>query len=88
MSIPGRRASAMTAWYASSSTDVPFVSYPYEWSFAQLRAAAMHQLDVHLHRLSSHVILSARCGRAPACAAGTNDTRVSGSIHYCPNVAS
>jgi ribosomal protein L11 methylase PrmA len=30
---------------------VPFVSYPYEWPFAALRAAALLQLDLHLELL-------------------------------------
>ena len=30
---------------------VPFVSYPYEWPFAALRAAALLQLDLHLSLL-------------------------------------
>ena len=37
---------------------VPFVSHPYEWSFAQLQAAALLQLDVHLHALSKGATLS------------------------------
>lgn len=30
---------------------VPFVSYPYEWSFSQLRDAALFHLDIHLNAL-------------------------------------
>lgn len=37
---------------------VPFVSHPYEWSFSQLRAAALHQLDLHLRVLDNGVTLS------------------------------
>lgn len=37
---------------------VPFVSHPYEWSFAQLRAAALHQLDLHLLVLGRGATLS------------------------------
>ena len=33
---------------------IPFISYPYEWSFSQLKAAAIHHLDFHLflHHIS------------------------------------
>lgn len=37
---------------------LPFVSYPYEWSFSQLKAAALHQLDVHLEALKHGMTLS------------------------------
>ena len=37
---------------------IPFVSHSYEWSFAQLRAAALHQLDLHLHALANGATLS------------------------------
>ena len=37
---------------------VPFVSHPYEWSFAQLQAAALLQLDLHLHALTKGATLS------------------------------
>lgn len=37
---------------------LPFVSYPYEWTFSQLKAAAVHQLDVHLEALNHGVTLS------------------------------
>ncbi|HPT50420.1 MAG TPA: class I SAM-dependent methyltransferase [Accumulibacter sp.] len=37
---------------------IPFVSYPYEWTFSQLKAAAVHQLDVHLEALDHGVTLS------------------------------
>ena len=36
---------------------VPFVSYPYEWGFSQLRAAALLHLDVHLAALERGVTL-------------------------------
>lgn len=35
-----------------------FVSYPYEWTFSQLKAAAVHQLDVHLEALNHGLTLS------------------------------
>ena len=28
---------------------IPFISYPYEWSFFQLKDAALHHLDFHSH---------------------------------------
>ena len=37
---------------------LPFVSYPYEWTFSQLKAAALHQLDVHLEALNHGLTLS------------------------------
>jgi ribosomal protein L11 methylase PrmA len=37
---------------------LPFVSYPYEWPFALLKAAALHHLDVHLEALDAGVTLS------------------------------
>jgi ribosomal protein L11 methylase PrmA len=37
---------------------VPFVSYPYEWPFAALRAAALLHLDVHLELLDAGYTLS------------------------------
>lgn len=37
---------------------LPFVSYPYEWTFSQLKAAAVHQLDVHLEALKHGLTLS------------------------------
>jgi ribosomal protein L11 methylase PrmA len=37
---------------------VPFVSYPYEWPFAALRAAALLQLDVHLSLLEHDFTLA------------------------------
>lgn len=37
---------------------VPFVSYPYEWCFEQLKAAALYHLDVQLFALDHGVSLS------------------------------
>ncbi len=37
---------------------LPFISYPYEWSFAALKAAALLQLEVHLSALERGVTLS------------------------------
>lgn len=37
---------------------LPFVSYPYEWTFSQLRAAAIHHLDFQLFLLERGFTLS------------------------------
>ena len=37
---------------------IPFISYPYEWSFEQLRSAALHHLDFQLMLLSNDAALS------------------------------
>lgn len=37
---------------------IPFVSYPYEWSFAQLHAAALLHLKLHIALLERNVTLS------------------------------
>ncbi|MCC6948214.1 MAG: class I SAM-dependent methyltransferase [Bradyrhizobiaceae bacterium] len=37
---------------------IPFISYPYEWSFAVHRAAALLHLDLHLEALNSGFTLS------------------------------
>jgi ribosomal protein L11 methylase PrmA len=37
---------------------IPFVSYPYEWCFAQLKAAALYHLDVQIFALDNGVSLS------------------------------
>ncbi|MCR9214677.1 MAG: class I SAM-dependent methyltransferase [Proteobacteria bacterium] len=37
---------------------IPFVSYPYEWSFSFLKAAALLHLDIHLIALEHGVTLS------------------------------
>ena len=36
---------------------IPYISYPYEWSFSQLKAAALHHLDFHLYLLDMGVNL-------------------------------
>lgn len=36
---------------------VPFISYPYEWSFGQLKSAALHTLDIQLAALEQGMIL-------------------------------
>ncbi|MFL5012513.1 class I SAM-dependent methyltransferase [Rhizobium sp.] len=37
---------------------IPFISYPYEWSFRQLQAAAVHHLDLQIELLSEDIALS------------------------------
>jgi ribosomal protein L11 methylase PrmA len=37
---------------------IPFVSYPYEWSFPALKAAALLHLDVQLEALDAGIVLS------------------------------
>ena len=46
------------ASYILEHPKFPFISYPYEWSFAALKAAALLHLDVHLLALSHGVTLS------------------------------
>lgn len=36
-----------------SHPQIPFISYPYEWTFSQLKAAAMLHLELHLEALKS-----------------------------------
>ena len=36
---------------------IPFISYPYEWSFSQLKSAALHHIDFHLFLLKRNVTL-------------------------------
>ncbi len=44
--------------YVLEHPRLPFVSYPYEWGFAALRAAALRHLDVQLEALAADVSLS------------------------------
>ncbi len=37
---------------------IPFISYPYEWSFEALKAAALHHLDLQLDLLERNFVLS------------------------------
>lgn len=46
------------ASYVLEHPVLPFISYPYEWSFAMLKAAAIHHLDIHLCALEYGVTLS------------------------------
>ncbi len=44
--------------YVVEHPRLPFVSYPYEWTFSALKAAALHHLDVQLDALAENVTLS------------------------------
>ena len=44
--------------YVLEHPKLPFISYPYEWPFAALKAAALLQLDVQLEALDRDVTLS------------------------------
>ena len=45
------------ASYVLEHPPLPFISYPYEWSFYALKAAAIHHLDIHLCALEYGVNL-------------------------------
>ncbi len=36
---------------------INYISYPYEWSFEQLKDAALHHLDMHIYLLKNHATL-------------------------------
>ena len=36
---------------------IPFISYPYEWTFSQLKTAAIHHIDFHLFLLERNATL-------------------------------
>jgi ribosomal protein L11 methylase PrmA len=44
--------------YVLEHPRIPFISYPYEWSFSLHRRAALHHLDVHLAALENNFTLS------------------------------
>ncbi len=46
------------AAYVLEHPRIPYISYPYEWSFSLLRAAALLQLDMHLEALERGFTLS------------------------------
>lgn len=46
------------AVYVVEHPRIPFISYPYEWSFGALKAAALHHLDFQLHLMSQGAVLS------------------------------
>lgn len=49
-SIPG-------AWRTLDTEPVPFISFPYEWSFSQLKAAALLTLDIQAKALEHGLVL-------------------------------
>ena len=49
---------AKDAVYVLEHPRLPYISYPYEWSFPVLKAAALLHLDVHLHALKGGITLS------------------------------
>ena len=50
--------SAVGASYVLEHPRLPFISYPYEWSFSALKAAALLQLDIQLLALENDVTLA------------------------------
>lgn len=46
------------ARYVIEHPKLPFISYPYEWTFSALKAAALLHLDIHLRALEYGVTLS------------------------------
>jgi ribosomal protein L11 methylase PrmA len=52
------REEAPDAVHVIEHPRLPFISYPYEWSFGALRAAALLTLDLHLDALESGLTLS------------------------------
>jgi ribosomal protein L11 methylase PrmA len=46
------------AAYVVEHPKVPFISYPYEWSFGELKAAALHHLDLQLFLFGKGAVLS------------------------------
>ncbi|MDO9384803.1 MAG: hypothetical protein Q7T86_18305 [Hyphomicrobiaceae bacterium] len=53
--LPGRREAETTAILRPAQ--LTFVSYPYEWSFDQLKDAALVTLDLHLQALEHEMLL-------------------------------
>ena len=56
--IDGRPDVLPGAAYVLEHERVPFISYPYEWSFRALKAAALHHLDLQLLLFDRDVVLS------------------------------
>lgn len=46
------------ARYVVEHPKIPFISYPYEWSFPALKSAALLHLDIHLKALEYSITLS------------------------------
>lgn len=51
-------ALAQGARYVLEHPKLPFISYPYEWPFPVLKAAALLHLEIHLKALNSGITLS------------------------------
>jgi ribosomal protein L11 methylase PrmA len=51
VAIPG-------AAYLLEHERIPFISYPYEWCFGELKAAALHHLNLQIELLESGYVLS------------------------------
>lgn len=49
---------AKGAAYILEHPKLPFISYPYEWSFSTLKAACLAHLDIHLRALNYDISLS------------------------------
>ena len=49
---------AADASYLLEHPRLPFISYPYEWSFEALKAAALHHLDIQLDCIEAGIALS------------------------------
>lgn len=43
--------------YVLQHDRIPYVSYPYEWSFCQLKSAAIHHLDFQLYLFKKGIVL-------------------------------
>jgi ribosomal protein L11 methylase PrmA len=56
-SAPPAIADAPPAWKIIRPERVPFISYPYEWSFGQLKAAALLTLDIQRRALEKGLVL-------------------------------
>ena len=52
------RQFGVTCKYVLETPRLPFVSFPYEWSFSALKAAALLHVQIHLHALEVGVTLS------------------------------
>ena len=46
------------AAYVVEHPRIPFISYPYEWSFGELKAAALHHLDMQIDLFKRGFVLS------------------------------
>ena len=51
------RGSAQGAYKTLRPRQLPFVSYPYEWSFSQLKDAALLTLDIQMRALAAGMVL-------------------------------